>query len=125
MSKYLILGSNSFAGAAFTNYCIDQNNDVVGVNRSNESSALFLPILNNLKKEKYTFYQLDLNKDSNEILELIDTFKPDFIIDFAGQGMVAESWDKPHQWYQTNIVSKSKIHRFLIDKSYLKKSLDK
>ena len=121
MSKYLILGSNSFAGAAFVNYCADQKNDVVGVNRSNESSALFLPILNNINKEKYTFYQLDLNKDSNEILELIDTFRPDFIIDFAGQGMVAESWNNPHQWYQTNIVSKSKIHRFLIGKDYLKK----
>ena len=91
MSKYLILGSNSFAGAAFVNYCVDQKNEVVGVNRSKESSALFLPILDNLNKEKYTFYLLDLNKDFNDILDLIDTFRQDFIIDFAGQGMVAES----------------------------------
>ena len=34
--------------------------------------------------------------------------------------MVAESWQHPYQWYQTNIVSKAKIHRFLIGKSYLK-----
>lgn len=115
------MGSNSFAGSSFVNYCVNQKNDVVGINRSKESSSIFLPILSNNNKDKYTFHQLDLNHHINEILDIIDSFKPDFIIDFAGQGMVAESWENPHQWYQTNIVSKSRIHRFLIGKTYLKK----
>ena len=120
MNKYLILGSNSFAGASFVNYCVNQGNQVVGINRSAETSSIFLPVLDNPKKTNYFFYNLDINKDSDEILDKIDEFKPDVIVDFAGQGMVAESWDNPHQWYQTNIVAKAKIHKFLIGKSYLK-----
>jgi dTDP-glucose 4,6-dehydratase len=43
------------------------------------------------------------------------------IVDFAGQGMVAESWQAPEQWYQTNVVSKAKLHNYLRDKKWLKK----
>ena len=121
MSKYLILGSNSFAGSSFVNFCVNNNHEVVGINRSDESSNLFLPVLNNPNKKKYIFHKLDINKNINDILEIIEQLKPDYIVDFAGQGMVAESWQNPHQWYQTNIVSKAKIHRFLINKSYLKR----
>ena len=120
MSKYLVLGSNSFAGGSFVNYCVNQGNQVVGINRSPETSQIFLPILNNPNKDNYCFHNLDINKDNDEVLNKIDEFKPDVIVDFAGQGMVAESWQNPHQWYQTNIVSKAKIHRFLIGKNYLK-----
>jgi dTDP-glucose 4,6-dehydratase len=35
--------------------------------------------------------------------------------------MVAESWQAPHQWYQTNIVSKVRLHQFLSTKSWLEK----
>ncbi len=120
MSKFLILGSNSFAGSAFTNYCINKECSVLGVNRSTEQHSIFLPVLKNPLKENYHFNKLDLNVDSNKILKLVDDFEPDYIVDFAGQGMVAESWDNPYQWYQTNIVSKAKLHRFLIGKPYLK-----
>ena len=120
MNKYLVLGSNSFAAAGFVNHCINQNNQVVGINRSAENSSIFLPVLKNPKKENYHFFNLDINHQIDEVLDRIDTFKPDFIVDFAGQGMVAESWTNPHHWYQTNIVAKAKIHRFLVGKNYLK-----
>ena len=120
MTKYLVLGSNSFAGASFVNYCVNEGHQVLGINRSPESSKIFLPILNNPKKDNYRFHNLDINKDSEEVLNTIDEFQPGIIVDFAGQGMVAESWGNPHQWYQTNIVSKAKIHRFLVGKSYLR-----
>ena len=120
MNKLLILGSNSFAGASFTNFAINNDFKVLGINRSPESSNIFLPVLENSKRSNYCFLCADLNTDSHKILDEIDNFMPDYIIDFAGQGMVAESWKDPHQWYQTNIVSKAKIHRFLIGKPYLK-----
>ena len=115
-----MLGSNSFAGAGFVNHCINQGNQVVGINRSAETSSIFLPILKNSNKNNYHFFHLDINNQIDEVLNRIDIFKPDFIIDFAGQGMVAESWVNPYQWYQTNIVAKAKIHRFLVGKNYLK-----
>ena len=48
-----------------------------------------------------------------EIEEKIKLFKPKFIVNFAAQGMVAESWNKPEDWYQTNVVSQVKLHNCL------------
>ena len=120
MSKFLILGSNSFAGSNFVDSCISLDNQVLGINRSPETSKVFLPVKNNSKKAAYKFLNLDINKNIKEITDAIGEFKPEHIVDFAGQGMVAESWQDPHQWYQTNIVAKAKLHKYLINKSYLK-----
>ena len=38
-------------------------------------------------------------------MDIVDTYKPEFVINFAGQGMVAESWENPLHWYKTNLVS--------------------
>jgi dTDP-glucose 4,6-dehydratase len=121
MEKILVLGSNSFAGATFCNFALSKNFNVIGINRSPETSDIFLPALKNVNNHNYKFIRADLNKDLDLIIETIDRFKPEYIVDFAGQGMVAESWDNPDQWYETNIVAKSKIHKYLIDKTFLKK----
>ena len=41
--------------------------------------------------------------DLDRIIEVINSLKPDTIIDFMGQGMVAQSWDDPALWYETNL----------------------
>ena len=34
-------------------------------------------------------------------------------MDFLGQGMVAESWENPEQWFETNVLSKLKLINFI------------
>lgn len=119
MKKILVLGCNSFAGAAFTDACLKKDFQVVGINRSEPTSKIFQPFLENSNIKNFTFIQANLNTDHEMILAAMDSFQPQYIVDFAGQGMVAESWDQPQQWYQTNIVSKSIIHRHLLDVNYL------
>ena len=58
----------------------------------------------------FEFVQLDLNSNLDEIIELIIARQPDYIVNFAAQGMVAESWLNPEHWYQTNVVSQVKLH---------------
>ena len=43
------------------------------------------------------------------------------IIDFLGQGMVAESWDYPLLTFNTNVMSKFRLYTFLSKQKYLKK----
>jgi dTDP-glucose 4,6-dehydratase len=93
----------------------------LGINRSDESGDLFLPYRKSEFCSHYRFLQLDLNHDFERICSELKRFEPQVIVDFAGQGMVAESWQRPEQWYQTNIVSKVKLHQFLCGKSWLKK----
>jgi dTDP-glucose 4,6-dehydratase len=37
-------------------------------------------------------------------------FEPSYVVNFAAQSMVAESWLYPDQWYQTNVVANVKLH---------------
>lgn len=111
--SYLILGSNSFAGSCLVNELLTQGHRVIGVSRSNELYSVMSPYGENKNRSAFQFYPYDINQNLNELISFIREKKPEYIIDFAGQGMVAESWKTPEQWYQTNFVSKVKLHNFL------------
>jgi len=108
-----VLGANSFAGSQLIAELLANNYHVVGINRSAENSDIFLPYKTSQFRENYQFHQLDINKDFDTVCDVIDLQKPSVIFDLAGQGMVAESWAAPEQWYQTNILAKVKLHQHL------------
>lgn len=116
-----VLGANSFAGSQFIASALQAGFSVVGINRSAESSDVFLPYRDLPGNPNYAFHQLDINQDFDDICHLLDQTQPEFMVDFAGQGMVAESWQDPLQWYQTNFISKVKLHEFLRKQSWLKR----
>jgi dTDP-glucose 4,6-dehydratase len=117
--KIAVLGSGSFAGCWFVDYALSKGAEVIGINRSAEKQDFFLPYAKNPNRSRYTFHRLDLNRDNKAIIDLLLAEKPDCIVDFAGQGMVAPSWQWPEQWYETNIVAKVKIHNALKEQSFL------
>jgi len=119
--KYLIIGSNSFSGSNFINFLINKKHNVVGISRSKEINDVFLPYKNNKNNKNYKFYKIDLNKDLKNLIKICDTFKPSFIINFSAQGMVAESWKSPIDWYNTNLIAQVKFHEEIRKKKYLKK----
>ena len=45
----------------------------------------------------------------------------DLMADFAGQGMVAPSFNFPEHWYQTNVLSKIKLYNSLVGFHFIKK----
>lgn len=120
--RVVVFGANSFAGGCFVQQSLASGLQVLGVNRSREQNTCMTPYkLSSDNLSNYNFHQLDINNDFVEICQLIDQFQPHYIVDYAGQGMVAESWVTPEQWYQTNVVAKVRLLSFLKDKSYLKR----
>lgn len=119
--KCIVLGSTSFAGAWFVNEALERGFDVIGVSRSSEPHDIFLPYKKNKNLSSFSYRRLDLNDDMDEILALIMEEKPEVIVDFAAQSMVAPSWDWPEQWYETNIVAKVKIQNALKNQGWLKR----
>ena len=108
--KYLVIGSNSFSGSHFIRYLITKNHSVLGVSRSNEINETFLPYKWNIENKKFKFYKVNLNTQLSFLLKLIRKFKTKYIINFAAQGMVEQSWLFPEQWYETNLLSQVKLH---------------
>lgn len=122
MKKTVVLGSNSFAGSAFVDYALDKDQFITGISRSPEPNDVNLVYAGNTKRESsFNFHQLDINNDFDELIDVIAQMKPEIVVDFAGQGMVAPSWDWPEQWYQTNIVAKVKLHNYLKSMTCLEK----
>ena len=120
-SRYAVLGSNSFGGSGFIARALADGFEVIGFNRSVEASDIFLPYKNSNNSHRYRFIQADINEDIDLMMSCLSEFKPEVIVDFSGQGMVAESWDSPEQWYTTNIVSKVKLHDQLKKCGWLKR----
>jgi dTDP-glucose 4,6-dehydratase len=119
--KVAVIGSNSFSGSDFIDLLLeDDNNDVIGISRSPEKSSLFLSYKKH-SNPNFTFYQMDLNKDVDKILQLFDSFKPDYIVNFAAQSEVAPSWEHPEHWFQTNVVSLSRLMNGLKSSKFLRR----
>src|SRR3989344_7137589 len=105
MKKVGVIGSNSFSGSDFIDLLLEIGEyEVIGVSRSPEKSALFLPYKKRNSKH-FRFFQVDLNKDLGRLETILNVFQPEYIVNFAAQSEVAPSWENPHHWFQTNAVA--------------------
>lgn len=121
MSKILVIGSNSFSGSDFIDYILEKGKyDVIGVSRSLEKSALFLPY-KRFKNAHFRFQRIDLNKDYKKLFTLISREKPEYIVNFAAQSEVAPSWEHPEHWFETNAVGIARLGNFLKSQKFLEK----
>lgn len=123
MKKVVVLGSNSFSGSHFVNHLLEHTDwDIIGISRSLEYSALFLPYLYQKERSpRFQFFRLNLNTELSEIMTLLDKEKPEVIVNFAAQGNVAHSWDNPTEWLMTNTVGIANLTFRLRDRQYLRK----
>lgn len=120
MAKVVVIGSNSFSGSHFVAHALDAGMEVVGISRSAEINEAFLPY----KWRPHThfkFYAYDLNHNLDMIMAAIRSFRPDYVVNFSAQGMVAQSWERPGDWLMTNTVAMINFHDALRKCDFLKK----
>lgn len=122
METILIIGSNSFSGSNFANTALSNNKKVIGISRSREYSDCFLSYKKNSKIRNFKFIQKNINSASDRdfIVNLIKIKKIKKIVNFSALGMVAESFNKPGDWYMTNTISQilfcEKLKNISLDK---------
>jgi dTDP-glucose 4,6-dehydratase len=121
MTEVVVLGSNSFSGSHFVKYCLAQGVDVAGISRSPEPIEAFLPYQWQKSPGAFSFHQLDMNHDLPAIASLIKKLRPKYVVNFAAQGMVAQSWEAPEQWFQTNTLSAVQLHDCLRTMDFLER----
>ena len=109
MATILVIGSNSFSGSSLIKSLLTAGLSVVAVSRREEVKALYNQYSNLTTESNFNFYQIDLNSNENEISNLCKKHNVNTVINFSAQSMVGESWINPDQWYQTNVVSLSKL----------------
>jgi dTDP-glucose 4,6-dehydratase len=120
MEKIFVVGSNSFSGSSFIKFALMREASVIGISRSKEPVNSLAPH-KWVNKKSFSFHQLDLNQDFHKIIELILQEKPSYVLNYAAQSMVAESWSNPSDWFMTNVVSTVKLHDELRKMQFLKR----
>lgn len=110
MTKYVVLGSNSFSGQDFIDLLLeDPSREVIGISRSAEYSDFRLRYKARADLSRYRFMRFDMNWDMDEMLAFLDREEPDYIVNFAAQSEVAPSWEHPEHWFETNTVALAKF----------------
>ena len=122
--KIVVLGANSFSGQDFVDLLLDDpGNEVLGISRSPERSALFLRYRLRADLSRYRYFQMDLNQDRQALLGLLDAERPQAVVNFAAQSEVAPSWEHPEQWFETNCVALARLVNHLRRQDYLERYL--
>lgn len=119
MNKVAVLGCSSFLGSDIVDKLLDKGCKVVGFSRSYKSNKI-MPYYKNNNLDNYIYLQYNIS-NTKGIIDRLDHFKPDTIINYTALGMVAESWIYPGDYFDTNIVALSKLVKELSTKSYLKR----
>jgi dTDP-glucose 4,6-dehydratase len=120
-NHFLIIGSNSFSGSQFVKYLLQNDYKVIGISRSEEINDVYLPYKWENLAGNFRFHQIDINHQLDELTDILMDFQPEYIVNFAAQGMVAQSWETPQDWYQTNVVAQVKLHDQLRKLKFIKK----
>ena len=119
MGSCLIIGSNSFTGTAFVEHLLAAGEDVIGVSRSEEIAMPLRRYGWAPHPGKFSFHRIDLNYDLDALMALIQLRRPNRIVNFAAQSMVAESWANPDHWMTTNVVSLVRLQERLRQLDFL------
>lgn len=101
--KILITGVTGQDGSNMTRFLLKNTNCIIygGVRRlsvSNHENIM------DIENERFHVVNLDI-LDQQSILNNIKTIKPDYIINFAAQSFVGESWNSPIHTFTTNTLS--------------------
>jgi GDP-4-dehydro-6-deoxy-D-mannose reductase len=101
MKKYLITGCSGFAAQHFLDYLdgLQEECIVLGIDKNSLS----------LEQGEYryvrtTFQQLDL-LDKKRVDDILETFRPDFILHLASHSSVAYSWEHPSSSFINNLTA--------------------
>ena len=106
--KVLITGHSGFKGSWLTLILEMLGAKIFGI--SLESKNINSHLFAALKLDKHcNSYNEDIN-DLEKIITTIKDIRPSYIVNFAALGMVAQSWETPGDWYQTNVVAQVKFH---------------
>ena len=119
--KIAVLGSNSFSGSHFVDHALASGYSVLGISRSPEVRTEFRPYAENPQVQNFEFLQASLRFDMDKVTRAVKDFSPEYVVNFAAQSMVGESWANPEDWYKTNVVAIATLANVLGDLPSLEK----
>lgn len=118
---YIVIGSNSFTGSHIVDELLEDGSSyVIGISRSPENNSLYLPYKRR-QSSNFKFHQVDLFRQPDLLISLLDEIQPTYVINVAALSEVALSNFQPVEYFQTNCLGIVKLCNRLRTRSYLKR----
>jgi len=102
--KVLITGVTGQDGSNMTRYLLANVENIHIYGAIRRLSVMNHENINDVNDKRFSFINLDIT-DQQSINNNIKTIRPDYVINFAAQSFVGESWNSPIQTFTTNTLS--------------------
>jgi|TARA_B110000259_G_scaffold188089_1_gene244880 CDP-glucose 4,6-dehydratase len=104
--KVLITGHTGFKGSWLTSWLYSLNANIIGVSKDIPSSPSMFEVLELEEKIQHHFVDI---RNYEELHNIIDTQKPDFIFHLAAQPIVSTSYEDPIETISSNVIGTTNV----------------
>lgn len=119
----MVIGSNSFSGSRMIDMLLDDPDiRVIGVSRSPEKGAAFLPYKRK-GSGRFLFRQAHMATEPERMVALADEFRPQWIANYAALNEIAPSHENAADYFETNVVALAKFMVELRKRDWLERYL--
>ncbi|TGG88922.1 NAD-dependent epimerase/dehydratase family protein [Geotoga petraea] len=107
--KLLVTGCAGFIGFNYIKYTLKNiNHKIFGIDKMTYAAN---PEIKDIHDDNFKFLQLDIN--NSKIKNIIDDFNPDYIINFAAETHVDNSFQKPNEFLINNVQGVLNLLNFI------------
>ena len=118
---YVVIGSNCFTGSHIVDAFLEASHrNVVGISRSPEYRDVFLPYKRH-QGSNFRFCQLDLVREFDRVLSLLDEVKARVVVNVAALSEVGLSNTKPIEYFEINTLAVVRLCNHLRRRSYVER----
>ena len=116
----LVTGGAGYIGGTFAYEALKNNHNVLALDNFSNSKPEQIKKLKSIFNKNFSFYEIDLSIQSNELSECLKEFKPDVVVHFAGLKAVGESQSNPIKYWDNNVVSSINLLKAMAENSIKK-----
>ena len=116
----LVTGGAGYIGGTFAYEALKNNHNVLALDNFSNSKPEQIKKLKSIFEKNFSFNEIDLSIQSNELSECLREFKPDVVVHFAGLKAVGESQSDPIKYWDNNVVSSINLLKAMAENSIKK-----